>query len=138
MSSHRRLVFVGKGFSLAGAWATVCFDFRVVKDICGFLAYPSHFLQPSRVLFGSSSLGSVMHVVFTISQEVILPGGGPSQLFFCCLHSTWPSLLLIPFLHPATCFVHIVAIIMTAIMIIHIRSKYTAVGESAALVWSSR
>ena len=30
----------------------------------------------------------------------------------------------------ATCFVHIVAIIMTAIMILHIRSKYTAVGES--------
>lgn len=29
----------------------------------------------------------------------------------------------------ATCFVHIVAIIMTAIMILHIRSKYTAVGE---------
>lgn len=30
----------------------------------------------------------------------------------------------------ATSFVHIVAIIMTIIMIIHIRSKYTAVGES--------
>ncbi|KAG6836530.1 hypothetical protein H0H93_007076 [Arthromyces matolae] len=29
----------------------------------------------------------------------------------------------------ATCFVHIVAIIMTAIMIYHIRSKYTAVGR---------
>ena len=29
----------------------------------------------------------------------------------------------------ATCFVHIVALIMTAIMILHIRSKYTAVGE---------
>ena len=28
----------------------------------------------------------------------------------------------------ATCFIHIVAIIMTAIMIYHIRSKYTAVG----------
>ena len=28
----------------------------------------------------------------------------------------------------ATCFVHIVAIVMTAIMIYHIRSKYTAVG----------
>ncbi|PFH46491.1 hypothetical protein AMATHDRAFT_7746 [Amanita thiersii Skay4041] len=31
--------------------------------------------------------------------------------------------------HIATCFVHIVAIIMTAIMIYHIRSKYTAVGR---------
>jgi len=30
---------------------------------------------------------------------------------------------------PATCFVHIVAIIMTGIMIYHIRSKYTAVGR---------
>lgn len=29
----------------------------------------------------------------------------------------------------ATCFVHIVAILMTGIMIYHIRSKYTAVGE---------
>lgn len=29
----------------------------------------------------------------------------------------------------ATCFIHIVAIIMTAIMIYHIRSKYTAVGK---------
>ncbi|KAJ7081300.1 chitin synthase III catalytic subunit-domain-containing protein [Mycena belliarum] len=30
---------------------------------------------------------------------------------------------------PSTCFVHIVAIIMTIIMILHIRSKYTAVGR---------
>ncbi|GLB36789.1 putative chitin synthase III catalytic subunit [Lyophyllum shimeji] len=30
---------------------------------------------------------------------------------------------------PSTCFVHIVAIIMTAIMIYHIRCKYTAVGR---------
>ncbi|KAI3611904.1 chitin synthase export chaperone [Moniliophthora roreri] len=30
---------------------------------------------------------------------------------------------------PSTCFIHIVAIIMTAIMIYHIRSKYTAVGR---------
>ena len=29
----------------------------------------------------------------------------------------------------ATCFIHIVAILMTAIMILHVRSKYTAVGE---------
>jgi len=30
---------------------------------------------------------------------------------------------------PATCFVHIVAIFMTGIMILHVRSKYTAVGR---------
>lgn len=30
----------------------------------------------------------------------------------------------------ATCVIHIVAIIMTGIMIFHIRSKYTAVGMS--------
>ncbi|KAF8608387.1 hypothetical protein BDV93DRAFT_466717 [Ceratobasidium sp. AG-I] len=30
---------------------------------------------------------------------------------------------------PATCFVHFVALVMTAIMIYHIRSKYTAVGR---------
>ncbi|KAJ7719933.1 chitin synthase III catalytic subunit-domain-containing protein [Mycena metata] len=30
---------------------------------------------------------------------------------------------------PSTCFVHIVAITMTGIMILHIRSKYTAVGR---------
>lgn len=30
--------------------------------------------------------------------------------------------------YTATCFVHIVAILMTVIMILHIRSKYTAVG----------
>ncbi|CAE6425854.1 unnamed protein product [Rhizoctonia solani] len=30
---------------------------------------------------------------------------------------------------PATCFVHVVALVMTAIMIYHIRSKYTAVGR---------
>jgi hypothetical protein len=29
---------------------------------------------------------------------------------------------------PSICFIHIVAIIMTAIMIYHIQSKYTAVG----------
>jgi len=30
---------------------------------------------------------------------------------------------------PATCFVHIAALIMTLIMILHVRSKYTAVGR---------
>ncbi|KAG8894606.1 Chitin synthase, class 7 [Tulasnella sp. 403] len=30
---------------------------------------------------------------------------------------------------PATCFIHIVAIFMTGIMIFHVRSKYTAVGR---------
>ena len=29
----------------------------------------------------------------------------------------------------ATCFIHIAALVMTAIMVYHIRSKYTAVGE---------
>lgn len=33
----------------------------------------------------------------------------------------------------ATCFVHIVAIFMTGIMIFHIRSKYTAVGACFCL-----
>ena len=33
--------------------------------------------------------------------------------------------------YTATCFVHIVAILMTIIMILHIRSKYTAVGASS-------
>ncbi|KAI0085685.1 chitin synthase III catalytic subunit [Irpex rosettiformis] len=36
---------------------------------------------------------------------------------------------------PSTCFVHIVAIIMTAIMIFHIRSKYTAVGRKEILLF---
>jgi len=36
---------------------------------------------------------------------------------------------------PATCFVHIVAIIMTAIMIYHIRSKYTAVGRKEIVMF---
>ncbi|KIM41412.1 hypothetical protein M413DRAFT_71705 [Hebeloma cylindrosporum] len=36
---------------------------------------------------------------------------------------------------PSTCFVHIVAIIMTAIMIIHIRSKYTAVGRKEIVMF---
>jgi len=36
---------------------------------------------------------------------------------------------------PATCFVHIVAILMTAIMIFHIRSKYTAVGRKEILMF---
>ena len=35
----------------------------------------------------------------------------------------------------ATCFVHIVAIIMTAIMIYHIRSKYTAVGRKEIVMF---
>jgi len=35
----------------------------------------------------------------------------------------------------ATCFVHIVAIIMTAIMILHIRSKYTAVGRKEIVMF---
>jgi len=36
---------------------------------------------------------------------------------------------------PATCFIHIVAIIMTGIMIFHIRSKYTAVGRKEILTF---
>ncbi|ETW87721.1 hypothetical protein HETIRDRAFT_407264 [Heterobasidion irregulare TC 32-1] len=36
---------------------------------------------------------------------------------------------------PSTCFVHIVAIIMTAIMIYHIRSKYTAVGRKEIVMF---
>ncbi|TFY68020.1 hypothetical protein EVG20_g3713 [Dentipellis fragilis] len=36
---------------------------------------------------------------------------------------------------PATCFIHIVAIIMTAIMIYHIRSKYTAVGRKEIVMF---
>ena len=35
----------------------------------------------------------------------------------------------------ATCFVHIVAIIMTIIMILHIRSKYTAVGRKEIVMF---
>ena len=35
----------------------------------------------------------------------------------------------------ATCFVHIVAIIMTGIMILHIRSKYTAVGRKEIVMF---
>ncbi|KZT09058.1 chitin synthase export chaperone [Laetiporus sulphureus 93-53] len=36
---------------------------------------------------------------------------------------------------PATGFIHIVAIIMTAVMIFHIRSKYTAVGRKEILLF---
>lgn len=36
---------------------------------------------------------------------------------------------------PSTCFIHIVAIIMTIIMILHIRSKYTAVGRKEILMF---
>ncbi|KAK7688016.1 Chitin synthase, class 7 [Cerrena zonata] len=36
---------------------------------------------------------------------------------------------------PSTCFVHIVAIVMTAIMIFHIRSKYTAVGRKEIIMF---
>ncbi|KAF9560293.1 hypothetical protein CPC08DRAFT_480032 [Agrocybe pediades] len=36
---------------------------------------------------------------------------------------------------PSTAFVHIVAIIMTAIMILHIRSKYTAVGRKEIVMF---
>ncbi|KAF8310852.1 hypothetical protein DL93DRAFT_2230013 [Clavulina sp. PMI_390] len=36
---------------------------------------------------------------------------------------------------PAACFVHIVAIIMTIIMILHIRSKYTAVGRKEIVLF---
>jgi hypothetical protein len=36
---------------------------------------------------------------------------------------------------PSTCFIHIIAIIMTAIMILHIRSKYTAVGRKEIVMF---
>lgn len=50
----------------------------------------------------------------------------------------WPPLCFFFFLGPlltATCFVHIVAIIMTIIMILHIRSKYTAVGRKEIVMF---
>lgn len=40
-----------------------------------------------------------------------------------------------PTMSVATCFVHIVAIIMTGIMIYHIRSKYTAVGRKEIVMF---
>lgn len=36
---------------------------------------------------------------------------------------------------PAVCFIHIVAIIMTIIMILHVRSKYTAVGRKEIVLF---
>lgn len=36
---------------------------------------------------------------------------------------------------PSTCFVHIVALIMTVIMIVHIRGKYTAVGRKEIVMF---
>lgn len=36
---------------------------------------------------------------------------------------------------PSTCFVHVVAILMTGIMIYHIRSKYTAVGRKEIVMF---
>lgn len=36
---------------------------------------------------------------------------------------------------PATCFIHIAALIMTAIMVYHIRSKYTAVGRKEIVLF---
>jgi len=36
---------------------------------------------------------------------------------------------------PATCFIHIVAILMTGIMIYHVRSKYTAVGRKEIVMF---
>ncbi|KAI0271672.1 chitin synthase export chaperone [Gloeopeniophorella convolvens] len=36
---------------------------------------------------------------------------------------------------PSTCFVHVVAILMTGIMIYHIRSKYTAVGRKEIVLF---
>ena len=44
--------------------------------------------------------------------------------FFCCVDVLSSTKTIV-----ATCFVHIVAILMTAIMILHVRSKYTAVGK---------
>ena len=56
------------------------------------------------------------------STLIFQPGLWNLCRFFCARVDTRSSL--------ATSFVHIVAIIMTGIMIYHIRSKYTAVGES--------
>lgn len=36
---------------------------------------------------------------------------------------------------PATCFIHIAALLMTAIMVYHIRSKYTAVGRKEIVLF---
>ena len=55
----------------------------------------------------------------------------PCKSFFSIPHNMIDRLLW----HTATCFVHIVAIIMTAIMILHIRSKYTAVGRKEIVMF---
>lgn len=36
---------------------------------------------------------------------------------------------------PATCFIHIAALVMTAIMVYHVRSKYTAVGRKEIVLF---
>lgn len=53
---------------------------------------------------------------------------GPSCPFALLSFSSKLTLGLVA----AVCFVHIVAIIMTCIMILHVRSKYTAVGLSSS------
>ncbi len=54
---------------------------------------------------------------------------GGTLIFQPCPSFSAPSPPSISLLSPATCFVHIAALFMTAIMIYHVRSKYTAVGS---------
>jgi len=63
------------------------------------------------------------------SPLVICPLIGTSQGIEATCYSRNVEIAKTLIFQPAACFVHIVAICMTAIMIYHVRSKYTAVGR---------
>lgn len=60
---------------------------------------------------------------------------GKTLIFQPCKSGLLSHFSFILFFFSATCFVHIVAIIMTGIMILHIRSKYTAVGRKEIIMF---
>jgi len=66
---------------------------------------------------------------------VVCPLVGASQGIEPNCYSRNVELASTIFFQPATCFVHVVAIIMTGIMIYHIRSKYTAVGRKEIVMF---
>jgi Chitin synthase export chaperone len=71
-----------------------------------------------------------------INSTVIFQPGERVAWSSACLHSNGPmflSLLTLTSCIAATCVIHIAALVMTAVMVYHIRSKYTAVGESSVI-----
>ncbi|KAG0212732.1 Chitin synthase, class 7 [Mortierella sp. GBA30] len=80
------------------------------------------------------AFGSFNHICSTVSLTLCPLVGAPDGIEPIC-YSRNVKLVDTLIFQPSTLIIHIIALIMTAIMIYHIRSKYTAVGRKEIIMF---